>query len=87
MNNTIIADVKQVYRRDVDKAFFFQGNKIFMLITAYNIFMFIGAKWFYVYCNQRRREVWEKMSEHDQRRYLETTKDEGNKRLDFRFKH
>ncbi|GKT45231.1 putative transporter [Colletotrichum spaethianum] len=42
---------------------------------------------YYIYRNKKRDRTWEGMSEAQRLAYLETTKDEGNKRLDFRFSH
>jgi hypothetical protein len=42
---------------------------------------------YYVKRNAYRERVWGTMSEEERLRYLATTKDEGNKRLDFRFTH
>lgn len=36
---------------------------------------------------RRRERTWNAMSKEDKEEYLRTTKDEGNKRLDFRFAH
>lgn len=49
--------------------------------------MFVFAKCFYVTVNKSRAKVWEAMSREEKEHYLSTTKDEGNKRLDFRFAH
>jgi hypothetical protein len=37
--------------------------------------------------NAQRDEVWYKMTREERVEYLRTTKDAGNKRLDFRFAH
>ncbi len=37
--------------------------------------------------DRRRDEVWNGMSSEEKEEYLSTTKDQGNKRLDFRFAH
>lgn len=49
--------------------------------------LFIGAKLFYVYINKKREAAWSEMSGQERDVYLATTKDKGNKRLDFRFSH
>jgi hypothetical protein len=63
------------------------GNKALIGICAYNIFLFIGTKLFYVYVNKKRANIWDKMSGKEKEEYLSTTTDKGNKRLDFRFAH
>lgn len=52
-----------------------------------NICLFLFTKVFYVVVNQRRAKIWDAMSKEEKENYLSTTKDEGNKRLDFRFAH
>jgi len=64
-----------------------KGNKVLIGICAYNFALFIGAKLFYVYVNKKRANLWDNMSQQEKEHYLATTKDKGNKRLDFRFAH
>jgi hypothetical protein len=40
-----------------------------------------------VYRNKTREEKWQALNLEEKTHYLETTTDEGNKRLDFRFAH
>jgi hypothetical protein len=63
------------------------GNSVLIAICAYNIIIFIGAKLFYVRVNKNRAAVWDAMTQAEKEHYLATTKDAGNKRLDFRFAH
>lgn len=77
---------QNIYRED-DKPLYRRGNKVLIAICAYNFVLFIGAKIFYVMVNKKREAVWNSMSREDKETYLQTTKDEGNKRLDFRFAH
>jgi hypothetical protein len=77
---------QNIYRED-DKPLYRRGNKVLLAICAYNFVLFIGAKIFYVMVNKNREAVWNSMSREDKETYLQTTKDEGNKRLDFRFAH
>lgn len=76
----------QIYR-DNDKPTYRRGNKILLAINALSIVLFIFTKFYYVWRNQRRDKIWNAMSTDQKRTYLETTKDKGNKRLDFRFAH
>jgi len=64
-----------------------RGNKVLIAITVYNIFVFVGAKIFYVRVNAKRDKIWNAMTQQEKEHYLATTKDKGNKRLDFRFAH
>jgi hypothetical protein len=47
----------------------------------------IAAKYYYVWRNKKRATTWDSMSQAERDHYLATTKDEGSKRLDFRFAH
>lgn len=44
-------------------------------------------KFFYIWRNKSNEKLWGAMSREEKDHYLNTTKDEGNKRLDFRFAH
>jgi hypothetical protein len=76
----------QIYRNN-DKPYYYTGNKALLGVVAYNIVLFIGSKIYYVRKNAVRDELWGKMSREERVEYLRTTKDKGNKRLDFRFAH
>jgi len=73
-----------IYRTG-DKPLYRTGNKVLLGLVTYNFFLFIGAKLFYVWRNKVRDRRWNQMSEAEKATYLATTKDKGNKRLDFRF--
>ncbi|CAA9960117.1 hypothetical protein CFE70_003560 [Pyrenophora teres f. teres 0-1] len=77
---------QNIYRND-DKPLYRRGNKVLLGICAYNFALFIGAKLFYVAVNKKREGIWKGMTKEEKKDYLETTKEEGNKRLDFRFAH
>jgi len=47
--------------------------------------LYPGTYFFYKWTNEKRDKRWNAMSEDEKSEYLRTTKDEGNKRLDFRF--
>ncbi|CAO2650866.1 Nn.00g091630.m01.CDS01 [Neocucurbitaria sp. VM-36] len=79
--------ISQNIYRDDDKPLYRRGNKVLIGICAYNFAVFIGAKIYYVTVNKRRHALWNSMSQYEKETYLETTKDRGNKRLDFRFAH
>jgi len=57
--------------RDADKPMYRTGNKVLIGITAYNIFLFIGAKLFYVHVNKKRDEKWNAVSNTHSRREIE----------------
>jgi hypothetical protein len=64
-----------------------RGNTVLVSIAAYNICMYLAVKQYYIWRNRSKDKEWKKMSTAEQLSYLETTKAEGNKRLDFRFVH
>lgn len=75
-----------IYRTE-DKPTYYTGNKVLIALVCYNIALFVGSKIFYVMTNRRRERIWSAMSKEEREQYLATTKDQGNKRLDFRFSH
>lgn len=77
---------QNVYRND-DKPLYRRGNRVLIGICAMNFVLFVGAKAYYVTVNRKRERVWEAMSKEEKETYLATTKEDGNKRLDFRFAH
>ncbi|KAF2400474.1 MFS general substrate transporter [Trichodelitschia bisporula] len=77
---------QNIYRND-DKPMYRRGNKVLIALCVYNIFLFIFAKYFYTSVNKKRAAKWDAMTTEQKEHYLSTTKDKGNKRLDFRFAH
>ncbi|EFX04279.1 major facilitator superfamily transporter [Grosmannia clavigera kw1407] len=75
-----------IYRKD-DAPLYKRGDKNLVAITCMNIVLYLLAKTYYVWRNRQRAARWNAMSEEQRLHYLATTKDEGNKRLDFRFQH
>ncbi|KAJ5740297.1 hypothetical protein N7493_000169 [Penicillium malachiteum] len=73
-----------IYRSD-DKPLYRRGNKQLIAINVANIVVYALAKVYYVSRNRWKKAQWEKMSSEEKITYLETTTDEGNKRLDFMF--
>ena len=63
------------------------GNRALLGIACGNIVIYILTKLYYVYRNKSRDRKWKALTPQQQAEYLETTTDEGNKRLDFRFAH
>jgi len=75
-----------IYRQD-DAPRYKRGNKQLLAIGVMNIFLYGFVKAYYVFRNAHREKKWNAMTEEQRLEYLATTKDEGNKRLDFRFAH
>lgn len=74
-----------VYQAE-DAPRYFKANKGLIVVVVFNIFvLYPGIFFFYRHVNKKRDAKWNAMSEAERIEYLRTTKDEGNKRLDFRF--
>ncbi|KAK7755506.1 hypothetical protein SLS62_002438 [Diatrype stigma] len=73
--------------RDGDKPLYYKGNKALLAITSFNIVLFYLVKAFYVWRNRVRDAKWNAMTAEEREEYVLTTKDEGLRRLDFRFVH
>jgi hypothetical protein len=56
-------------------------------IVAWNAVFAWIVKGYYMWRNKTRETKWNSMTQEEKSSYLETTKDEGSKRLDFRFAH
>lgn len=82
--SSIIAS--NVYRT-ADAPLYRTGNKVLLGITVYNFVLILAIKAYYMWRNSSRDKAWSAMSDEQKQRYLATTKDKGNKRLDFRFAH
>jgi hypothetical protein len=75
-----------IYRAD-DAPRYLRGNKQLLAINVMNIVLYVLVKIYYVWRNKQRDRKWESLTEAERVEYLATTKDKGNKRLDFRFAH
>jgi hypothetical protein len=75
-----------IYRAN-DAPRYKRGNRVLLSICITNIVLYTLTKVYYISRNRYRAKKWDVMSEDDRVNYLATTKDEGNKRLDFRFAH
>ncbi|KAJ9237880.1 hypothetical protein DTO169E5_5051 [Paecilomyces variotii] len=82
--SNIIAN--NIYRNN-DKPLYRTGNKVLIGLTVWSAFVFVAAKFYYIWRNKTRAEKWDAMSSEERDAYLASNKDEGNKRLDFRFAH
>lgn len=75
-----------IYRAD-DAPRYKRGDRVLVILCVSNMGVYILTKIYYVWRNSSRDKIWNAMSEDERLDYLATTKDEGNKRLDFRFAH
>ncbi|KAL4739495.1 major facilitator superfamily domain-containing protein [Aspergillus similis] len=75
-----------IYRED-DKPYYRRGNKVLLALVAWNVVMTVFIKCYYIWRNKSRDRIWNAMSSEEKDNYLRTTKDQGNKRMDFRFAH
>jgi hypothetical protein len=65
---------------------YFKANKGLIVVVIFNILvLYPGIYLFYRRTNAKREAKWGALTEVERVEYLRTTKDEGNKRLDFRF--
>ncbi|KAF9239301.1 allantoate permease [Melanogaster broomeanus] len=65
-----------------------RGNRILIIICCVNlVVLYPGTKAYYVWRNRQRAKIWDAMTPQEKAHYLSTTKDVGNRRLDFRFAH
>ncbi|KAJ5165764.1 Major facilitator superfamily domain general substrate transporter [Penicillium capsulatum] len=82
--SSIIAS--NIYRAD-DAPRYRRGNRDLIGLVVMNIFIYVLVKIYYVWRNASRDKKWNSMTTEQKAHYLETTTDEGNKRLDFRLAH
>jgi hypothetical protein len=73
--------------RDDDQPLYLRGNRILLGLVCFNIVLFYIVKLFYVWRNRVREAKWNAMTPQEQEDYTVSSKDEGLKRLDFRFVH
>lgn len=73
-----------IYRSD-DSPLYHRGNKQLIAINVACMAANAIAKIYYTYRNKSNHAKWTAMTKQEQQHYLDTTKDEGNKRLDFVF--
>lgn len=73
--------------RDDDQPLYRRGNTILLGICSFNIILFFLVKGYYIWRNRVREAQWNAMTKEEQDDYIVSTKDEGMKRLDFRFAH
>ncbi|KAF9069482.1 allantoate permease [Rhodocollybia butyracea] len=77
----------QIYQ-DSDAPRYRRGNRALIIICCLNVaVIYPCTKVYYIWRNRQRNRIWNAMTIEEQKEYLKTTKDLGNRRLDFRFAH
>ncbi|KAK3716312.1 hypothetical protein LTR37_006462 [Vermiconidia calcicola] len=71
-----------IFRED-DAPLYRRGNKVLTGFGCLTIVLYILTKVYYNFQNIRKRKMWNALSPEQQKEYLESTTDEGSKRLDF----
>jgi hypothetical protein len=75
-----------IYRSD-DAPLYKRGNSQLLAIALASFASILLTKFYYMWRNRSRDKIWSSMTVDEQIDYINNTKDEGNKRLDFRFIH
>ncbi|GHJ84951.1 hypothetical protein NliqN6_1353, partial [Naganishia liquefaciens] len=71
-----------------DKPRYYKANKAIVGIICFNlVILYPGTSFYYRWRNRQRAKIWDAMTSEEKSNYLQTTKDKGNKKLDFRFIH
>ncbi|WVQ68823.1 uncharacterized protein L199_007032 [Kwoniella botswanensis] len=70
-----------------DSPYYHKGNRVLAGLSAASIVLVLLAKLWYIYRNNQKSKIWDSWTVQEKEDYLRTTKDKGNKRLDFRFLH
>lgn len=64
---------------------YIKGNTVLLVVGIVTLILYPFTWLFYTKINRHRDRVWDAMTKEEQSHYLATTKDEGARRLDFRF--
>ncbi|KAF5104387.1 hypothetical protein DV451_000622 [Geotrichum candidum] len=75
-----------IYRKD-DLPKYKRGNMQLFALAWASLGALLLTKVYYIWRNKSRDNIWNAMTLEEQHSYRATTKDKGNKRLDFRFAH
>ncbi|TXT12835.1 hypothetical protein VHUM_01236 [Vanrija humicola] len=70
-----------------DAPFYHKGNRALLGIISANLVLFWLSKGWYIWRNNQRAKKWNSWTREEKQHYIATTKDKGNKRVDFRFLH
>ncbi|RSH89722.1 hypothetical protein EHS25_001707 [Saitozyma podzolica] len=70
-----------------DAPYYHKGNRVLVGIVVANLVLYGLTKLWYIWRNHARAKIWDSWTLEQRDEYIRTTKDQGNKRLDFRFLH
>jgi hypothetical protein len=79
----------EIYRQD-DAPYYYRGNKILVSICALAVAVFIVQRQWLSHLNRMKERKWSALSLEEKEAYQadkEQRENDGNKRLDFRFKY
>lgn len=79
----------QIYRK-YDAPYYKQGNKVLISICALSLVTFVAQRQCLIILNKRKEKIWKQMTIEEKAAYQGDSaarKQDGNKRLDFRFKY
>ncbi|ODQ58551.1 hypothetical protein WICANDRAFT_34521 [Wickerhamomyces anomalus NRRL Y-366-8] len=76
----------QIYQPS-DKPYYHKGNQKLLAISLATLVLMLGTKIYYVARNRYKSKKWDNLTDEQKASYIHTTKDEGTRRLDFRFAH
>lgn len=82
-----LSSVLTLSRSLFTQPYYHRGNKVLLSIIILNLVLFAFTKVYFVLRNRNKRTRWEALTAEERATYLATTKDEGNRRLDFQFAH
>ncbi|KAI0506506.1 major facilitator superfamily domain-containing protein [Xylaria bambusicola] len=70
-----------------DRPLYHRGNTILITLNVVTLVLIVFAKVYYILRNRHRDRVWASMTPEERSAYTHDSKDEGTRRLDFRFAH
>ncbi|TCD62157.1 hypothetical protein EIP91_007285 [Steccherinum ochraceum] len=73
-----------IYRTD-DAPLYRRGNRVLISLAVMNIVLYLFTYVFYRSINAKRAKIWDAWTPEQRQEYLDTTKDKGNERLNFRY--
>ncbi|KAI5290786.1 hypothetical protein KEM54_000444 [Ascosphaera aggregata] len=77
-------NVSAIYPLVDDKPYYRRGNTALIGVSAADIALFLGARYYYIWRNRVHKKYWDAMTPQEKDAYVAANKDKGNKRYDFR---